>query len=109
MATDNRMEDGSERRVEKEDIRLLDAEERIDSNRTKSRLIMMLGVFFLLFAGFWLIYAGQDIRDGRSFTIGLLVISSLVGLVLIVAGAITRSHQPMLQSERRRSRTDRAA
>ena len=88
---------------------VLDVEESIEQNRTVSRLMIMLGVFLLVFAGFWLIYAGWDVRGGRQFTIALLAISAVIGLVLILAGAIKRSHQPALHREQSESRKERVA
>jgi len=88
---------------------VLDAEERIEQNRIVSRFLIMLGVFLLIFAGFWWIYTGWDVRGGREFTIGLMLISAAVGLILIIAGAIKRSHQPVVRRERREPREERAA
>lgn len=88
---------------------VLDVEESLEQNRTVSRLMIMLGVFLLIFAGFWLIYAGWDVRGGRQFTIALLAISAVIGLVLILAGAIKRSRQPALHREESKSREGRVA
>ena len=88
---------------------MLDAEERIEQNRIVSWFLIMLGVFLLIFAGFWWIYTGWDVRGGREFTIGLMLISAAVGLILIIAGAIKRSHQPVVRRERREPREERAA
>jgi small-conductance mechanosensitive channel len=132
MVVDNRIEDDPEHRAElhRREMRMearrepvigtsgpllddreepLDVEESIAQNRTVSRLLITLGVFFLMFAGFWLIFVGWDVRDGREFTIGLMAISAVIGLVLIVSGAMKRSHQPVLRYERRRRRGERAA
>jgi len=84
-------------------------EESIAQNRTVSRFLIMLGVFLLIFAGFWWIYAGWDVRGGREFTIALMLTSAAVGLILIVAGAIKRSQQPVLHRDRSQSREERAA
>ena len=89
--------------------RMAYAEERIDQNRIVSHLLIMLGVFCLIFAGFWLIFVGWDVRGGHEFTIGLSAISAAVGLVLIVAGAVRRSRQPMLRYDRRRPKREHAA
>jgi hypothetical protein len=88
---------------------VLDVEESIVQNRTVSRFLIMLGVFLLIFAGFWWIYTGWDVRGGRDFTIALMLTSAAIGLILIVAGAIKRSRQPALHREMRQSREDRAA
>ena len=132
MVVDNRIEDDPEHRAElhRREMRMearrepvigtsgplldvreepLDVEESIAQNRTVSRLLITLGVFFLMFAGFWLIFVGWDVRDGREFTIGLMAISAVIGLILIVSGAMKRSHQPVLRYERRRRRGERAA
>jgi hypothetical protein len=88
---------------------VLDAEESIRQNRIVSRFLIMLGVFFLIFAGFWWIYTGWEVRNGREFTISLMLISAAVGLILIIAGAIKRSRHPMVRRARRESREERAA
>ena len=88
---------------------VLDVEERIDQNRIVSRYLIMLGAFLLIFAGFWLIYAGWDIRGGHRFATSFTVISAVIGLALIIAGKIKRSHQPAVRSVRRESRDERAA
>jgi hypothetical protein len=88
---------------------MLDVEESIAQNRTVSRFLIMLGVFLLIFAGFWWVYTGWDVRGGRDFTIALMLTSAAIGLILIVAGAIKRSRQPALHREMRQSREDRAA
>src|SRR5690349_7404013 len=88
---------------------VLDVEESIEQNRTVSRLLIMLGVFLLIFGGFWLIFIGWDVRGGRNFVVGLTAVSVVVGLVLILAGAIKRSRQPVLHREESRSREERAA
>lgn len=88
---------------------VLDLEENIEQNRVVSRLMIMLGVFLLIFAGFWLIYIGWDVRGGRDFTIGLMATSAVIGLILIVAGAVKRSRQPVLRRQRSQSRDERAA
>ena len=88
---------------------VLDPEESIEQNRTVSRLLIMLGVFLLIFAGFWLIFAGGDVRGGREFTVGWMAISAAIGLILIIAGAVKRSRQPVLHRERTESREERAA
>ena len=88
---------------------VLDVEENIEQNRTVSRLLIMLGVFLLLFGGFWLIYIGWDVRGGRDFVVGLTAISVVIGLVLIVAGAVKRSRQPALQREQSQSREEERA
>ena len=88
---------------------VLDLEESIEQNRTVSRFLIMLGVFLLIFAGFWWIYTGWDVRGGRDFTIALMLTSAAIGLVLIVAGAIKRSRQPIPHRERSQSREERAA
>jgi hypothetical protein len=88
---------------------VLDVEESIAQNRTVSRFLIMLGVFLLIFAGFWWIYTGWDVRGGREFTIALMLTSAAAGMILIVAGAIKRSQQPVLHRDRSQSREERAA
>lgn len=84
-------------------------EDEIEEIRLASRVMIMLGTFLLIFAGFWMIYVGWDIRGGRGFTPAMVLISAVVGVALIIAGAMTRRRQRVLHEDRRHSGRNRAA
>ena len=73
-----------------------DLETSIEQNRITSRMLILLGSFCLIFAGFWLLYAGWDVREGRAFVPTMVIISGIVGLVLVIAGALKLNRQPGL-------------
>jgi hypothetical protein len=83
---------------------LLEREEQIDRNRDLSRSLIMVGAFLLIYAGVWLIYAQYDVREGRHFALGLMIVSALIGMALVLLGIITRHRQPTMRLDTRRPR-----
>ncbi len=82
---------------------LLEREAEIDRNRDLSRSLIMVGAFLLIYAVVWLIYAQYDVREGRHFALGMMVVSALIGVALVLGGAIIRRRQPTMRDDSRRS------
>src|SRR5690349_5955927 len=67
-----------------------DLESRIDDSRNRTRTLMVLGSFLLIFAWVLLVWVGWDVGSGNSFFSTICAVSAGIGVTLILWGLLER-------------------